>query len=173
MNAYIAITGILILAVIFDLRTYRIPNLLTLIGVLISAGGSFCVRGSGGLPGIFAGIGIPMMALFLLHRVRVLGAGDIKLLTVIGGVAGMEVLHVMIYSFLVGGALAMIHMLYHRNLVNRLQVFWNYVRTCLITGHIIPYDSGFDRGDTRYTVHFSIAILAGYAIWMIRRWLDF
>ena len=173
MKAYIIIICILILAVIFDLRTYRIPNMLMLIGILVSAGGTFCEKGSGGLPEILAGIVIPIALLLLLHRFRMLGAGDIKLFTVIGGAAGVEILHIMLYSFLAGGVLAVIHMLYHRSLVNRLQVFWKYVQTCLITGHITPYDSGFDRGDTRNTVHFSIAILIGYGIWIIRRWLDF
>lgn len=172
MNSNIVVTGILILAVILDLRTYRIPNGLILIGIVFHAGWRFCREGCSALPDILAGIMIPILVLFLLYRLRMLGAGDIKLFAVIGGGAGLEILNIMLYSFLAGGILAIVHMLYHRSLVNRLQTFWNYARTCFITGNIFPYDSGFDRGDTRNTVHFSIAVLSGYAVWMIERWLD-
>lgn len=146
--------------------------MLVLLGVIISAGGRFCQEGSSGLPDILAGIMIPILFLFLLYQLRMLGAGDIKLFAVIGGAAGLEILKIMLYSFLAGGILAVIHMLYHHSLVNRLQTFWNYARTCFITGNIILYDSGFDRGDTRNTVHFSMAVLTGYAVWMVGRWLD-
>lgn len=172
MDSNIVVAGILILAMVLDLRTYRIPNVLILIGMLFSAGGRFCREGCSALPDILAGIMIPILVLFLLYQLRMLGAGDIKLFAVIGGAAGLEILNIMLYSFFAGGILAVVYMLYHRSLVNRLQTFWNYARTCFITGNIIPYDSGFDRGDTRNTVHFSIAVLAGYTAWMIERWLN-
>lgn len=113
------------------------------------------------------GIGIPIVLLILLHVLRMLGAGDIKLLAVIGGIIGDSVLNVMLYSFIAGGILSVIHMLHHHSLVNRLQYLWNYILSCLRTGTIIPYKSGFDEGNTEHTIHFSIAILIGYFLWLI------
>ena len=154
-------------AVWFDVRSYRIPNLLTIPGILAGVLYSCLTKGAEGLVKSLIGIGIPVGMLILLHILRMLGAGDIKLLAVVGGIIGYSVLNVMLFSFIAGGILSVIHMLHHHSLVNRLHVFWNYFLSCLRTGTIIPYKSGFDEGNTEHTIHFSIAILIGYSVWLV------
>ena len=109
------------------------------------------------------------MVLWLLFRLRMLGAGDIKLFAVIGGVTGTSVWSIMCYSFLAGGILAVIQMVYHRSLRNRIQYLLQYIQTCFIKKELISYESGFDTGNTKNTIHFSSAIIMGYVYWLLRR----
>lgn len=162
---------ILIVAVIFDIRSYRIPNLLIVIGLSLGVMYSFYSNKWHGLLDAIFGIGIPVILLFILHQLRMLGAGDIKLFAVIGGWIGHSIVNVMIYSFVAGGILAAIQMLCHHNLVSRMKFFWNYIQSCLQTRQVIPYESGFDQGNTNNTIHFSVAILFGYVSWLIERWV--
>lgn len=134
-------------------------------------GWSFYNESWNGILAAVAGIGLPVVILFMLHQLRMLGAGDIKLFSVIGGFIGYQIWHIMFYSFVAGGILAVIQMLYHHSLVNRMKAFWNYILTCCMTRQIIPYESGFDQGEKRNTIHFSIAIFIGYGWWLIERWL--
>ena len=161
--------GFLVLAGCFDLRSYKIPNGLIVIGMVIGLTASLYSKGWQGILESVFGIGFPIVLLFVLHQIRVLGAGDIKLFSVIGGMIGPSVWIVMLNSFLVGGVLVTVHMMCHHSLVNRLKWFWNYLLTCWRTRQIIPYNSGFDQGNTKNTIHFSIAVLIGYLIWLLER----
>lgn len=159
------------MAVIFDLRSYRIPNQLIIIGITMGISWSFYHERWQGVLEATAGIGLPIVVLFILHQLRMLGAGDIKLFSVIGGFTGHRIWLIVLYSFIAGGILATIQMLYHHTLVNRMQSFWNYIHTCYVTRQITPYHSGFDEGNTRNTIHFSIAICIGFGWWLAERWL--
>lgn len=154
-----------------DIRSYRIPNGLIVVGLILGMIHSFYSNKWNGLFESVTGILLPVILLLILHQLRMLGAGDIKLFAVIGGWIGHSVGNVMVYSFIAGGILAAIQMLYHHNLVSRMKWFWNYVQSCLQTRQIIPYESGFDKGNTKNTIHFSIAILAGYIGWLVERWV--
>ncbi len=160
------------MAVIFDLRSYKIPNLLIVIGLMMGISWSFYSGSWNGLLESAAGIVLPIVVLFLLHQLRMLGAGDIKLFSVIGGFVGHPVWVIILYSFIAGGILAAIQMLYRRILVDRMKSFWNYFHTCYQTRQIVPYNSGFDQGNTGNTIHFSIAICMGYGWWLLERWFN-
>ena len=78
----------LLLAITFDLRDRRIPNLLTFPSLLVAfalafhAGGGFLLRDS------LLGAGLMFTLLFPAFAVRALGAGDVKALMVIGALWG-------------------------------------------------------------------------------------
>lgn len=133
--------------------------------------GSFVLKGWNGLLESIIGMGIPIIVLFLLFRLRMLGAGDIKLLAVIGGITGTSIWSIMCYSFFAGGVIAAVQMMHHHNLVSRMQCLFLYIQTCFFRRQIIPYESGFDTGSTKNTIHFSIAIVLGYSCWLVRRWI--
>ena len=165
------VIGILFMAVVFDLQRYRIPNLLTVTGITMGIVWSCYRDGWKGVPETLAGIGFPIILLFVLHRLRMLGAGDIKLFAVIGSFIGYSVWKVMLYSFIAGGCLALIQMLIHHSLVSRLKIFWKYSQKCFQSKTIISYESGFDQGDTNNVLHFSVAVFLGFGCWLLERWL--
>lgn len=162
---------VVILAVLFDLRTYRIPNRLLLCGLIATEVSTLIAGGWRQLGISVLGIVLPILLLFLLYQLRVLGAGDIKLFAVIGGGIGPGVWKVILYSFIVGGVLALIQMVYHHNLVSRIHYFWQYIQGFFYRGQIVPYSSGFEKGERRNVLHFSIPILIGYIFWILKGWV--
>ncbi len=99
----------LVLAVILDLRTYRIPNVLTMAGM---AGGVIYQLYRAGPPGMFGAVKDligSILILFPLYMIRCLGAGDIKLLSVIAIVLGWKQgIIISIYSLFAGAAMGII-----------------------------------------------------------------
>lgn len=94
-------------AVYTDLRERRIPNKVTMPGLLLAlALASFL---EGGFPlGALAGAGLALAITFPLVALGGIGAGDAKLLTAVGAFVGPGgLLSVFIYGGLAGGVLAM------------------------------------------------------------------
>jgi prepilin peptidase CpaA len=102
--------GLLLLGVWQDVRHYRIPNVLVfsgaVIGVLLH---TLLPQEMGGL-GILtslAGLGVGLAVLLPLYLFRAIGAGDIKLMAMIGAFVGpASMLMITVYILLAGGVLA-------------------------------------------------------------------
>lgn len=102
------IAGLLMAAVI-DWRTMRIPNWLTVggmaWGLLYHATRDTSV--ATGLLTSAGGLGTGFALLLPLYALRVMGAGDVKLMAAVGAVLGLPgVLHAVLWSFIVGGVAA-------------------------------------------------------------------
>lgn len=99
----------LVLAVILDLRTYRIPNALTMAGMAV---GVIYQLYRAGPPGMFRAVKDligSILILFPLYMIRCLGAGDIKLLSVVTIFLGWKQgMMISIYSLFAGAAMGMI-----------------------------------------------------------------
>ncbi len=97
-------------AAVLDVRTRRIPNWLTVTGLLT---GLALALGAGGWPwGLSAlgGAGAALATGFLLFALGVLGAGDAKLLAAVGAHFGLsQVVGAMGSVAVCGGVLALVH----------------------------------------------------------------
>lgn len=111
-----------------DLSYYRIPNCLIVAGWL--AGLVFRLWHAG-LPGLGAGIfciAAGMALLFPLYCIRGLGAGDIKLLSVISGIYGLGFwVRTGVVFAVLAAIISMLHMLRKGLLVKRFQYCFHYI----------------------------------------------
>lgn len=173
---------ILVSAAYFDIRTYKIPNALTVAGM--AAGIIYRLYGLGP-PGLFAAVTdliAGMMILFPLYLIRCLGAGDIKLLTVISTFLGWKVtLIVSFYSLMIGAVIGLLK----RSILFALQRkhFKNaLIKKQWMDQNVIGTKNRADQnktdnrktqgvGHVRCTIHYSIPILIAYLICLIR-WED-
>jgi prepilin peptidase CpaA len=151
----VALAAWLLVAAWTDIRTRRIPNVLVASGMLCGlmvqalapAGSGLFDGGWGGLGIVTAGLGLLTgLALFMpLYIFRVVGAGDVKLLAMVGAWLGPQfTLAAALLTLLAGGLLAIIVMLASRS---SLQVLAN-VRMMLTTvmigahsGRLVPLDA--------------------------------
>lgn len=93
----------------WDLRTHRIPNVLTM-GAMVA--GILAHAASGGLSGLvssLAGLGVGLILFFPFFALGGLGAGDVKLLGAIGAWLGAgRVFWAALYSSIAGGVVALL-----------------------------------------------------------------
>lgn len=106
--------GVVLTAIGMDLRDMRISNRLILSGIIIALVRRwFC----GGLGEVFTGlfqISFPVILLYLLFLIGALGAGDIKLFSVIGGLVQFHtLLRTMVYAFLAAGLYSLAAVVYY------------------------------------------------------------
>ncbi|MGZ5272346.1 MAG: A24 family peptidase [Ramlibacter sp.] len=118
--------ALLVVAGAIDWRTSCIPNWLTVggmvLGLAISASkGTSIISGLGhGAGGLALGLLLPMP----LYAMRILGAGDVKLMATVGAFLGaLLTLSAVLFSFMAGGILAIAWALAHgvlRRMVSNL-----------------------------------------------------
>lgn len=106
---------LLLAAVYFDIRTFRIPNRLILFGICM---GVFYRGLSPGEHSVFYYL-LSMAGMFIMlipvYRLRAIGGGDIKLLSVCALFTGWESgLSISVYAFFFGGIISIIYLVYHR-----------------------------------------------------------
>ena len=115
--------------------------------------------------GIFlTGSAVPILLLYVLFWFRMMGAGDIKLLSVIGGFIGpVSVSVCILVSLLFGAVLSVAVLLLCGNLLSRLRYFADYFKTLKKTKQVVPY---MVRGKRMENIHFSVPILMGVLLYV-------
>ncbi len=152
----ILIFVMLTVAVIQDIKKGRISNKYNVLwgacGLLIS----FLAEGVDGLGRSLIGVIIPFLALVLLFAIHVLGAGDIKLFMALGAFSGMNIIWLLMYSFIICGIYGLVLM------CGRLIRYFNSKDT-----HESLLDS-LTRGRLYTKVPFSIFILGAF-LWYLMK----
>lgn len=164
---YIELALLVIPAVISDFRTYKIDNRLIVAFLIAGALTGLMEEGPSGLLSSLLGASLPLLLLFWLYLLGMLGAGDIKLFCSVGAVAGFGFIPWCIaWSFLSGGVVALTVMLARRNVVQRVRYLGSYLKACFLSGSILEYSEISDKsGGAKF--HFSAAIALGSAIQVI------
>ncbi len=164
-DAHTVRSAVLIVLVIWctvsDLRTGRIPNKVLAAGIVAAFFLTAAAGGAAALKGMLAGSCFPMI-LFPLFCLRMIGAGDIKLLCMAGAFLGWPAsARCVVLSFFAGAVISLVLMYLRGNFFSRIFRLKVYVKECLQSGRMQPYLRDEDR-DGRFC--FSAAILAGILI---------
>jgi prepilin peptidase CpaA len=106
--------GVLIIAVITDIRSNRIPNWLTFPAMIMGLGLNYISAGAHGLlfgiEGLFLGIGL----FIIIYILGGMGAGDVKLMGAVGAMLGPQmVLWAAFYTAIIGGIYALAVIAFH------------------------------------------------------------
>ncbi|MCT4685995.1 A24 family peptidase [Vallitalea sp.] len=158
---YVLVCILLILVIYTDTKNYAVKNSAILFfaaaGLIVN-----CVElGFTGLVNWLMGISLPILVLFVLFIVRMLGAGDIKLIGVIGGLLGLDFLmKSSLYMLIAAGFMSLVKMVVERNLIIRLKHFFNFVHNIINNKQIGIYDE-LNKEDKSHVIRLSYAIGAG------------
>lgn len=145
-------------AVYEDIKSYTISNVLILIGWISGFLLQIMTNGIQGIGYWCLGCIIPIVVTYVLFYFKMLGAGDIKLLSVIGGMCGIGFLKsVLSVSLFVGAVLSLMQMLRWKQLQIRFLYFFKYVTEMIETKQYVPYYES-KRDGTKCVIRFSIAI---------------
>ncbi|MBA2672157.1 A24 family peptidase [Ramlibacter sp.] len=167
----VLLAALLLTAAVSDWRTLRIPNLLTFGG---TAAGLACALllppGDQGFLWALAGAGVGLAALLPLYAVRILGAGDVKLMAMVGAFVGAQsTLYALLFVTAAGGAAALAFAAARGDLGRMLGNAWAVVRwlafaTFAGQSPAIAAQSIDSAGKLPYGVCICIGTLASVAI---------
>jgi prepilin peptidase CpaA len=169
----VALVVIVVAASITDVRTRRIPNALTLPAVVIALVAWWPDGGPSGVSRALVCALVTLLIGLLFQTFGVLGGGDVKLLAAVAAFSGWILFReLLIWTALVGGAVALIVLAYHRALVPLLKEIaasffdfarWGFARNPVQgEGHKVPYATIIAGG----TIAALTATRLGY--WFIR-----
>ena len=145
-----------------DLKEKRISNLWILAGMAAGYIVRLYTEGLHSLPDAAGGMLLPVLLLGWMFIFRMLGAGDIKILSAAGICLGTRnTLGCIGWSFLIGACISLILLFTRCQIYERFKYLGDYIRAFIRTGSIKPY---YQKGENRpenfaFTVPVFLAVL--------------
>lgn len=157
---------LLVAAAAWDLRTRRIPNVLTVSGLLIA----LALRSSFGLGAVMDGVqsaGIALLVVLPFFMLGALGGGDLKLLVAVGAfMEPMQFVLALLATAIVGGVLAVGESI-RRGAMGSLLFNTAGLASHIITGGRLGHRSAIGASGA-VTVPYGLAIAVGsLAVWFL------
>lgn len=163
INVFVSMV-ILIVAVVTDLHSDKIRNKWICVGILAGGVLMFLPQSALNWSSFLSGILIPVLIGWIPFRMRAIGAGDVKLFIVIGCLnGGRDVFYCIFLSFLLAAGISLGRLLSLRQLKMSLMYCFQYFQKIFVLKRIEAYPGKLKKG---HTIHFSIAVLFGYAAWL-------
>lgn len=146
-----------------DLESGRISNRLIVTGLVVGMAVQMIEYQAWGVYYFLRNVSVPVILLYLLFQMRVLGAGDIKLFSMIGSILTTEeLLRCMAYSFLMAAGAAVLFLAADAKRRKKMRCALTYLLHMLRTGEIRPYPLSGEPG--RYRFAFAVPVLFGTAL---------
>ena len=119
-----ALLVLLLAAAVYDVRYRRIPNWLTVGGVIVAVAMNAVIGPPlAGLGFTLQGLAVAFTVYMVLYVLRAMGAGDVKLMAAVGAMVGWQRwLGIFFVSAIIGGVMAMILILARKRVKS---TFWN------------------------------------------------
>jgi len=164
MPTCLLLPAVAVAALIFDVRTGKIPNPFILVGLIIDLAVS-AICGRPDLPSCLAGIFLPFIVLWPFFVLRMLGGGDIKLVMVLGGLVGYpDIARLFFFSVLAGSAIAVVLMLTSQSFAARMDRLGSYIKSMLASGQLSRYPGIKDK-EARFP--FAVPVFIGTVLYML------
>ncbi|MDB5764981.1 MAG: peptidase prepilin type [Herminiimonas sp.] len=157
--------ALVVIAAIFDIHSHRIPNWLVFWGIVTSVVfHSVSPFGIGAVNSI-EGFGVGLASFMPLYIIRAMGAGDVKLMAMVGAFLGpTAAFGAVITTFIVGGVLAItaasLNKSTRRMFSNIRSIMTNTIVNASIGTHIQTDISTFSAGKLPYAVAIALGTIA-------------
>jgi len=154
-----------------DLRSRRIPNWLTVPGLVVGVGANFALGGWGGLKTALLGAGLGLLVLLPFVMLRSLGAGDWKLAGALGAFAGPAALvDLLLGSVFVAGVMAVALVIYKRRTRQTIRNM-GYILISLVTFRLPGAQVSLENPDSLkipYGVALALTVVVYGILWKLR-----
>lgn len=155
---------VLALCVVTDLRSRKIYNNVIAPALLLATVLHMATAGWGGLLHMLAGLGAGLAILLIPYLLGGMGAGDVKLLALVGALKGAGfVLTASVYMALAGAVMALAIVLFKNGFRSRIR-YAQYVLVCLRYRLKLPLQGHFASGTYPYGVAIASGCLLGFML---------
>jgi prepilin peptidase CpaA len=152
-----------------DWRSRRIPNWLTITGLLVGIAANAAVGGVGGLKTSLLGAGLGLLLLLPFVFLRSLGAGDWKLAGALGAFVGPGVLlDLLMGSIFVAGIMALGLVINKRRLMETLRNIGRMLRS-MLTFHMPGAEVSLDNPQS-LKIPYGVALALTTLLYAILNW---
>lgn len=145
MKILIVLLLVLFFASIWDFKKGKIPNLLIIIGVIYGFMRVFYYQN------FFThiwGIVFPILILYPFYKIGTIGAGDLKLLSLIGFyVSFMESIYCMFLAFVIGAIFSLVSMKRKDNFADRISYLISYLKESFSQKQLRYYYQDLDENN--------------------------
>lgn len=105
----IVLVAVVLIAAAYDLRFRRIPNWLSVSGVIAGFAVNTMLSGRQGLATACLGLACAFLVYVPLYLVRAMGAGDVKLMGAVGAIAGAgNWIAILLVTAIIGGIVSLV-----------------------------------------------------------------
>jgi prepilin peptidase CpaA len=166
---YGVLTAFLLAAVYTDLAARKIPNRLVYSGLALAIVCQTALSSGEGLWASLQGMGLGLAIFLPLYLLRAMGAGDVKLMAMVGAFVGPQmIIGAVLATLVAGGIMAVMATLGKHafwRLVENLKVMFIGSMTKLASGHLpVPDQPAASVGKLPYAIAIAAGTL-GYLFW--------
>lgn len=167
------VLAVLLLAAVWtDLASRRIPNQLVYAGVAVGLACQAVLPSGEGVVIGLQGMGLGLLLFLPLYALRAMGAGDVKLMAMVGAFVGPQhVVGAVLAALVAGGVMAVVMTIKHRavrRLIDNLRLMLTGSMVRLASGQLpVPEQPAVSVGKLPYAVAIAAGSL-GYLAWV--RW---
>ena len=148
-----------------DVQKGKISNRLIVFGIGLGLMFRIDTYGVYGLFLFLRNISFPVILFYLLFLMHALGAGDIKLFSMIGSFLSLKGLcHCIGYAFFMGAVWSLFRLLHKKKLKKNLVSFSRYIKGIILEKQITCYK---ENREEQEVIFFSIPILCGYLCYLL------
>lgn len=160
-SCLLALIVLLLLVVIFDVNSNRIPNYLVLAIIAMGILSQVLKQGLSGLTVSFSGIILGLVCFLPFYLKKGMGAGDVKLMAAIGSFFGAKLtLLAIAYTLIFGGVFALFIVLAKGNIRLMSTRFFDMAKVSLAMGKLIYFPAG-ENEPSEIRFPYATAITAG------------
>lgn len=167
----LVLIGILVLAAWIDVRQHRVPNALVLAGIcfaILYQGLHPAAADNSGWLVASAGCLVGFLSLCPLYIVGATGAGDVKLMAMVGAFVGpLGALACALLTFAAGGILAISVLIWRRRLRRALCNVYHLTMTNVFSASAGCMDFTISGADSTGKLPYAVAIAAGTLTYLV------
>jgi prepilin peptidase CpaA len=169
--------ALLAVAAVIDWRVYKIPNWLTLGGTAFALVYSVFVPFSrdAGILWALGGMLLGFLVMLPMYALRVMGAGDVKLMAMVGAFLGLnDTFYALIFALVAGGVAAILVALLRKSMWRMVRNIKRVVQAAshAALGGMKP-QVYLDAGDSVGKLPYGVSICAGTVIYLVAKQLGY
>lgn len=171
--------GLLVIASLSDYATYKIPNWLTVSGMLFGLSYNSVIPFSSNPHHAFlwaaGGLLIGLFTMLPFYAMKIMGAGDVKLMAMVGAFLGVtDTVYVILFSFITGGIAAFGFALANRVLTRMLVNIKNISQIFILTAISgLKPEVHLEKEQSVGKLPYGICISIGATLYLITRQLGY